>query len=377
MAIIAILVLLASPKFLNQTAEAKEIQIKNDIKVTENALEGYMLKNSDKLPNDLEFKDKAEVEESLAEVKVYDYTGIVKAIKGDKFYVLKDIGNSKLKGEFVANENGKVYYISDKASKDNDGPDTEGFIFNEETLTITGYEGEVPKDLVIPAQIKKNGKLYEVKTIGDEAFKSKSLTSVVIPDSVTSIEEWAFYSNQLTNVVIPNSVTTIGYYAFEGNELTSVEIGNSVTTIGNHAFYDNRLTSIVIPDSVTTIGKYAFSYNELTNVEIPNSVTTIGESAFSWNKLTSIVIPDSVTTIGEKAFAYNKLTNVVIPNSVTSIGESAFNFNNLTSITIGSNVDIDDNFLNLSNNNFRDAYEANNKAAGTYIGTQEGTWTKQ
>jgi len=72
------------------------------------------------LPEDLDSKDKSEAEEKVAEGKVYDYKGIVKAIEGDKFYILKDIGNSKLKGEFVANENGKVYYISDKAYKDND-----------------------------------------------------------------------------------------------------------------------------------------------------------------------------------------------------------------------------------------------------------------
>ena len=316
MAIIAILVLLASPKFLNQTAEAKEIQIKNDVKVVENILESYMLRNNDKLSNDLEFKDKAEVEESLAEGKVYDYMEIVKTIEGDKFYVLKDIGNSKLKGEFVANEGGKVYYISDKASKDNNddddgGPDTEGFIFNEETLTITGYEGKVPANLVTPAQIRKNGKLYDVKTIGDNAF------------------------------------------------------------------YDYDLTSIVIPDSVTTIGEYAFAYNRLTNVEIPNSVISIGSSAFGYNNLTSVEIPDSVTSIGYYAFDGNKLTNVVIPNSVTTIGDNAFNNNKLTSIIIGSNADVGKNLLNTSNNNFRDAYEANDRAAGTYIGTQEDTWTKQ
>ena len=73
-------------------------------------------------------------------------------------------------------------------------------------------------------------------------------------------------------------------YKFYGcSGLTSVTIPNSVTSIGNGAFYGcSGLTSITIPNSVTSIGHFAFNYcSGLTSVTIPNSVTSIGNYAFS------------------------------------------------------------------------------------------------
>jgi hypothetical protein len=178
-----------------------------------------------------------------------------------------------------------------------------------------------------------------VTTIGNYAFDDNQLTSVTIPDSVTSIGGGAFRKNKLTSVTIPNSVTNIDVGAFSGNQLTSVTIGNSVTSIGGRAFEGNQLTSVVIPDSVTTIGYYAFDNNQLTSVTIGNSVKTIGIYAFSYNQLTSVVIPDSVTTIGDYAFSYNQLTSVVIGINVTTIGSHAFQGNNISIVEIkGKNL---------------------------------------
>ena len=185
-----------------------------------------------------------------------------------------------------------------------------------------------------------------VTTIGTEAFnKCSSLTSVTIPDSVTTIGNSAFGGcESLTSVTIPDSVTTIGNSAFSGCEsLTSVTIPDSVTTIGDYAFgYCYSLTSVTIGDSVTTIGGGAFYYcNSLTSVTIPDSVTTIGKSAFyKCTSLTSVTIGDSVTTIGEQAFEYcSSLTSIIIPDSVRTIGKSAFwGCGSLTSVTIPDSV---------------------------------------
>ena len=127
-----------------------------------------------------------------------------------------------------------------------------------------------------------------------EAFYDcTSLTSITIPDSVTTIEEWALgHCDSLTSITIPDSVTTIGEGVF--------------------AFCDS-LTSITIPDNVTTIGECAFYYcYSLTSVTIPDSVTTIGVAAFdSCSSLTSITIPDSVSTIEAYAFSNcSSLTSV-------------------------------------------------------------------
>ena len=156
------------------------------------------------------------------------------------------------------------------------------------------------------------------------------VTDLVIPNSVTSIENYTFSKcSSLTSVVIPNSVTSIGVWAFYGcSSLTSVTIPNSVTSIGNYAFSGcTSLTSVTIPNSVTSIGYRAFSgCTGLTFVTIGNSVTSIGEYAFAnCRGLTSVTIGNSVTSIGKYAFEdCTGLTSVTIPNSVTSIGNRAF-----------------------------------------------------
>ena len=171
------------------------------------------------------------------------------------------------------------------------------------------------------------------------------VTDLVIPYSVTSIDEYAFNGcSSLASVTISNSVTSIGSYAFNGcNNLTSVTISNSVTSIGSYAFNGcNNLTSVIIPDGVTSIGSGAFSNcSSLTKVTIPDGVTSIGGSAFyNCNNLTSVIIPDGVTSIGSGAFKNcTGLTKVTIPDGVTSIGERAFSgCDSLASVVIGDSV---------------------------------------
>ena len=170
-----------------------------------------------------------------------------------------------------------------------------------------------------------------VINIGGNAFADcKSLRSVVIPNSVTSIGGGAFGGcKSLHSVVIPDSVTSIGDYAFSGcSALSSVVIPDSVSCIGNRAFSGcTSLSSLVIPDGVTSVGKYAFyDCSSLSSLVIPDSVTSIGFYAFrGCSSLSSLVIPDSVTSIGDEAFGYcTSLTSLVISDGVSSIGGGAF-----------------------------------------------------
>lgn len=187
-----------------------------------------------------------------------------------------------------------------------------------------------------------------VTSIGIEAFYDcNSLTDVYITDIAkwcaincsSKPQSYALYLNGelVTELVIPDSVTKIKNGFSDCKSLTSVTIPNSMTTISGYAFRScSGLTSVTIPNSVTEIGSYAFSAcKSLTSVTIPGSVTKIGSSAFGGcSSLTSITIPDSVTEIGINAFGNcSGLTSITIGNSVTSIGNNAFyNCNSLTSI---------------------------------------------
>ncbi|GHT96074.1 hypothetical protein FACS1894141_5790 [Spirochaetia bacterium] len=214
-------------------------------------------------------------------------------------------------------------------------------IYNNSVTAIFNYSGG-REALVIPAEIDG----LPVVEIGDEAFSftfsskdaRKAITSVTIPNSVTSIGDSAFKNCDLTQIDIPSGVTSIGNGAFSSNKLTNITIPKGVTVIGDRAFSGNQLTRVNIPNSVVTIGESAFSGNNLTSVNIPTGVTIIGDNAFGRNKLTSVSLPNTITDIGKEAFKENKLTSIVIPNSVITIGDEAFNDNQLSRIVIGNNV---------------------------------------
>ena len=257
-------------------------------------------------------------------------------------------------------------------------PDFKYIVNGDDTAEITGYTG-AGGNITIPSTLGG----YKVTIIGDSAFKLYrdklgELTSVTIPNSVTSIGMYAFAYSGLTSVNIPDSVTSIGSSAFYDCEgLTSVTIGNSVENIDYQTFYYcTSLTSVTIGNSVTSIDGRAFAYcSGLTSITIPNSVAKISGNAFAYcSGLTSIkvaegnsvydsrdncnaiietetnelisgctntVIPNSVTSIGVEAFRGTGLTSINIPDSVTSVGWFAFyDCTDLMSVSIGNSVTI-------------------------------------
>jgi hypothetical protein len=148
----------------------------------------------------------------------------------------------------------------------------------DDQVHLSGYTG-AGGAVTIPNTFNS----YPVVIIERNAFRGRALTSVSIPNSVTSIGESAFQQcSSLASVSIPNSVTSIGESAFEQcSSLASVSIPYSVTSIGSYAFSGTALTAVSIPNGVTSIGSGAFSYcYNLTSVTIPNSVTSIGANAF-------------------------------------------------------------------------------------------------
>ena len=220
------------------------------------------------------------------------------------------------------------------------------------TVKLIGADKDIT-NVFLSETIDYKGNSFTITSIGDGAFSGcSSLTSVTIPNSVTSIGEVAFYGTALYNdpanwengalyiddclikvdqgfaghFRIKENTRVISGGAFKGcTSLTSVTIPNSVTSIGEYAFfYCSSLTSITIPNSVTSIGNYAF-YNcsSLTSVTIPNSVTSIGNAAFyNCSSLTSVTIPNSVTSIGGSAFFYcSSLTSVEAPAIFFEINE--------------------------------------------------------
>ena len=172
------------------------------------------------------------------------------------------------------------------------------YMEGEDEATLINYTGG-ETEVVIP-EVILGKKITSIRG----AFSGCSyITSITIPDSVTSIEGHAFSGcSGLTSIIIPDSVTWIGGAAFEGcSSLTSIILPKGVTRIGRGVFEGcSSLTSITLPKSVTSIGRGAFDgCSSLTSITLPKSVTTIENYAFrDCSSLTSITILKGVTSIG-------------------------------------------------------------------------------
>ena len=193
-------------------------------------------------------------------------------------------------------------------------------------VTITNCDSSISGELTIPETIEG----YPVTGIGSQAFYHANLTSIAIPNSVTSIEHSAFFGcTNLTSITIPDSVTSIANEVFRDcTGLTSITLSNSITRIDDRTFRNcTALTSITIPDSVVYIEDGVFmECTGLTSVTIPNGVINIGNGAFSGcTGLTSVTFPDSVVSIEPIAFeSCNKLSDINLPNNLKTIGACAF-----------------------------------------------------
>lgn len=187
-----------------------------------------------------------------------------------------------------------------------------------------------------------------IKSIGEEAFYNSGITSLVVPESVETIDKLAFsHMANLTNATFPagcgitfsdcknlktakitgNPTVIDNYMFYECSQLTDFEIPGSVKKIGYAAFYNTALKEAVIPASVTEIDDWAFG--ECQNLEkavLSDGLKSIGEAAFyECPELTDSNIPDSVTTLGGYAFSCcPKLKDMTIPDTIDNFGECVF-----------------------------------------------------
>ncbi len=236
----------------------------------------------------------------------------------------------------------------------------------DETFKTVGVTsgGSYSGDVTIPETVEYNNESYTVTQIGYDAFYGCSaLTSVILPNTLTLIDDYAFgRCSSLTSITIPRDFTTIdGSNVFYGcSSLTSI-VWNAKNYTGDYPFnrIASQITSFTFGDAVETINGGLCSGMAITSINIPASVISILGNPFSGctnlasitvdagNTLyvsvdnclltrrthqlvsgckTSVIPTDAnvAATIGESAFAGTGITEITIPSNIVSFGSYAF-----------------------------------------------------
>lgn len=202
------------------------------------------------------------------------------------------------------------------------------------TAVITGGTGS-GSVLNIPSQIDG----LTVTEIGEQAFSGLgSLSTVILPDSITKIGDLAFTVCPNLETFIVDSgnqnFSSVGGSLFSGSQLvvyaggSSAVLPDNVRSIRKGAFRGkSRLTSVSLPDTLLEIGDSAFSgCTSLTEIDIPDSVNYIGKSCFlSCTALEKATLGTDVIEIPDDCFySCISLNTVSIPEGVVRIGSDAF-----------------------------------------------------
>ncbi len=185
-------------------------------------------------------------------------------------------------------------------------------------------------DIEIPEWVTHNGATYHITMIYNFCFAyCRELTSLKIPESVTTIAEYAFWNcENLQSVNIPEGITWIRACTFWGcSSLPSLVLPNSVVTIDAHAIRDcTNLQSVTIGNNLEEMGAYAFYNSGLLSVELPESLKSCGVRTFQdCSNLTSANIPNSITDVDIATFMdCTSLKTVILGVSVEVIHSYAF-----------------------------------------------------
>ncbi len=188
------------------------------------------------------------------------------------------------------------------------------------TLGVGAFEGAGLTGVIFPEN-------SELITIGYRAFiNAKSLESIVIPDSIISIDFYAFaYCDNLKTVSIGEGSQLSGIYEgafYNCKNLTSIYIPEGIQEIAEYSFFGcTRLTDITFADNcrIKGIYYYAFAYSGLSELPLPDGLIEIGDYAFADMvnvSLTVLTVPDSIEVIGYRAFAgQTNIEELTIPGT--------------------------------------------------------------
>ena len=271
---------------------------------------------------------------SLTDLVIGDETHTVKSLPDSAFRLAKKVNKVTIYEGLEAINGGAFAYC--ESLKELVLPSSVTTIisgaFNGVTLDkLTAYAESFPvakaKEVIVSGGIELGKKAF----YGDE-----SLTTITLPDTLTSIGEDAFRGcKNLASIAIPNSVIAIGDFAFAACEsLTSFTFPTALTYASSWMLYNcTNLTSLVVPDTITYINKGAFEntgISELTvGLDMLENVVHNGEMDKS--KITKLALTSG--TLLKSLSSYTNLETLLLPDDIESTNVEVIDYNSKLTFT--------------------------------------------
>ena len=201
---------------------------------------------------------------------------------------------------------------------------------------------------IIPSTVNFDGENCTVTAIAEGAFAHSKVTEVVIPNSITRIDEKAFaYATELTDVTLPLNLEEIPDHCFTGTSLINIVLPEGIDYVGEGAFQDCvMLHTVILPKSLKFIDEFAFDgCHNLYEIYCAASEApiTMGDNNFGGVEGVDLVVPDDETI---DSYSYDTVwgnidTFTLFPNEdfypTMEFNGEAFN-QDWQKITLGNNL---------------------------------------
>ena len=220
---------------------------------------------------------------------------------------------------------------------------------------VSRQDRSLSGDIVIPEKVTYNGIDYTVKSIigpkstatygshssisaDGAAFQGTSITSVVIPATITSLPSCAFIScRSLTTVVLPSTLNYIGFGSFAYcSALSEINVPDSVSSIGIWAFGGcSSLKSFIIPSGLTSLSRAMLYQSGIESIEIPATVTSMKENCLSTSSLKTVksyIMDITRGSYTETCFGNVSDTDLYVPSGTKAIYQEYYPWKSFKSI---------------------------------------------